>query len=161
MNSSSVTENIVEMLDNPDYPSNSRLRSLFESSFQRLSTQDQEALVSLCILPAHFDLKISAAVLGITRTTEAEKVLRRLQRKSLIDCSSELSKFSMHKLIQSFAREKGEADMKETVLISKSRFRAFYIALFDELNENFLSGHSMSAFIEFYEDERKHCSKSN
>ena len=148
------TENIVEMLDNPDYPSNSRLKSLFESSFQRLSTQEQEALVSLCILPAHFDLKISAAVLGITRTKEAEKVLRRLQRKSLIDCSSELSKFSMHKLIQSFAREKGEADMKQTVLISKSRFHSFYIAQFEKLNENFLAGHSMSAFIEFYEEER-------
>ena len=148
------TENIVDMLDNPDYPSNSRLRSLFESSFQRLSTQDQEALVSLCILPAHFDLKISAAVLGITRTNEAEKVLRRLQRKSLIDCCSDFSKFSMHKLIQSFAREKGEADMEETVLISKSRFRVFYIAQFEKLNENFLSGRSMSAFIEFYEEEK-------
>ena len=148
------TENIVEMLDNPDYPSNSRLRSLFESSFQRLSTQDQEALVSLCILPAHFDLKISAAVLGITRTSEAEKVLRRLQRKSLIDCCTDFSKFSMHKLIQSFAREKGEADMKEIVLISKSRFHVFHIAQFEKLNENFLSGHSMSAFIEFYEEEK-------
>ena len=150
-----ATENIVEMLDNPDYPSNSRLRSLFESSFQRLSKQDQEAVVSMCILPAHFDLKISAAVLGITRTNEAEKMLRRLQRKSFIDCSSaEFSKFSMHKLIQSFAREKGEADMKETVLLSKSRFHAFYIAQFEKLNENFLSGRSMSAFNEFYEDEK-------
>ena len=148
------TENIVEMLDNPDYPSNSRLRSLFESSFQRLSKQEQEALVALCTLPAHFDLKTSAAVLGITRTTEAEKVLRRLQRKSLIDCSSEFRKFSMHKLIQSFAREKGEAGMKETVLTSKSRFRTFYIALFEELNENFLSGRSMSAFLNFFEDEK-------
>ena len=148
------TENIVEMLDNPDYPSNSRLRSLFESSFQRLSTQDQEALVSLCILPAHFDLKISAAVLGLTRTTEAEKVLRRLQRKSLIDCSSELSKFSMHKLIQSFVRDKGEATMKEVILISESRLNEFYIAQFEKLNENFLCGRSMSAFIEFYEEEK-------
>jgi len=60
----------------------------------------------------------------------------------------------MHKLIQSFAREKGEADMKETVLTSKSRFRAFYTARFEELNENFLSGRSMAAFIEFYEDEK-------
>ena len=105
------------------------------------------------MLVAHFDLKISAAVLGVTRTTEAEKVLRRLQRRSLIDCPSELSKYSMHKLIQSFAREKGEADMKETVRISKSRFHAFYIAQFEKLNENFLSGRSMSAFTEFYEDE--------
>jgi len=147
------TENIVEMLDNPDYPSNLRLECLFESSFQRLSTHDQEALVSLCILPANFDVTVAAAVLGITRATEAEKVLRRLQRKSLIDCCSNLSKFSMHKLIQSFAMEKGENDMRETVLISKSRFYTFYIGLFEKLNENFLTGRSMSAFIQFYEDE--------
>ena len=148
------TENIVEMLDKPDYPSNLRLRSLFESSFQRLSTQDKEALVSLCILPGHFDLNISAAVLGKARTIEAEKVLRRLQRKSLIDCSSEFNKFSMHKLIHSFVKEKGEAEMKRSVLTSKSLLRAFYIAQFEKLNDNFLSGLSMSAFIEFYEDKK-------
>ena len=43
--------------------------------------------------------------------------------------------------------------MKETVLISKARFSAFYIAQFEKLNENFLSGRSMSAFTEFYKDE--------
>ena len=149
----SSRENILELLDNPDLPSDFRLRLLFRQSFKGLSKQDQEALVSLCILPAHFDKNLSAAVLGI-RTIEAEKVLRRLQRKSLIDYSPELSNVSMHKLIQSFGREKGEADMKETVLNAKSRFHAFYISLFEELNENFLSGRSMSAFIEFYEEEK-------
>ncbi|KAL9951380.1 hypothetical protein ACROYT_G044034 [Oculina patagonica] len=147
------TNNIIEMLDNPDYPSNLRLKSLFDSAFKRLSTQEQEALVCLSILPAHFDLKIAAAVLGITRTTEAEKVLRRLQRKSLIDCCSDFDKFTIHKLLQSFAKEKGETEMKETVLTSKSRFYSFYISLFEKLNGNFLTGRSMSAFIEFYEDE--------
>jgi len=146
------TENVVEMLDNPDYPSHLRLKSLFESSFQRLSTQDQEALVSLCILPDHFDFKIAAAVLGITRAIEVERLLQRLQRKSLLDCSNS-GKFTMHKLIQSFSREKGENEMKETVLISKFRFYAFYIGLFEKLNANFLSGRSMSAFMEFFEDE--------
>ncbi|XP_078356427.1 uncharacterized protein LOC144641270 [Oculina patagonica] len=149
------SDNIVEMLDDPDYPSNLRLKTLFDSSFQRLSTKDQESLVALCILPAQFDLKIAAAVLGITRTTEAEKVLRRLLRKSLIDCCSNSDKFSMHKLIQSFAREKGETDMKQTVLISKSRYYAFYIEQFEKLNENFLTGRSRSAFIEFYEHEKE------
>ncbi len=146
--------NIIEMLDDPDYPSNLRLKTLFDSSFQRLPTAEQESLVALCILPAQFDLKVAAAVLGITRTTEAEKVLRRLQRKSLIDCCTNSDKFSMHKLIQSFAKEKGETDMRETVLISKSRYYVFYIEQFEKLNENFLTGRSMSAYIEFYEHEK-------
>ncbi|KAL9973807.1 hypothetical protein ACROYT_G020310 [Oculina patagonica] len=148
------SDNTVDMLDDPDYPSNLRLKTLFDSSFQRLAIKEQESLVALCILPAQFDLKIAAAVLGITRTTEAEKVLRRLQRKSLIDCCSNSDKFSMHKLIQSFAKEKGETDMKELVLISKSRYHAFYIDKFEKLNENFLTGCSMSAFIEFFEHEK-------
>ena len=148
------SDNIVEMLDDPDYPSNLRLKILFDSSFKRLSTQEQESLVSLSILPAKFDLNIAAAVLGKTRTTEAEKVLRKLQRKSLIDCCSNSDKLSMHKLIQSFAREKGETDMKEIVLISKSRYNSFYIEQFEKLNENFLTGRSMSAFIGFYEHEK-------
>ena len=32
-----IESNIFELLDNPDYPSNLRLKLLFESSFQRLS----------------------------------------------------------------------------------------------------------------------------
>ena len=60
-----TADNIVEMLDNPDYPSDLRMKSLFDASFQRLTTQDKEALVSLCILSEQFDLEIAATVLGI------------------------------------------------------------------------------------------------
>ena len=56
----------VKILDNPDYPGNLRVELLFESSFQRLSTQEKEALVSLCVLPDSSDPTIAAAVLGLT-----------------------------------------------------------------------------------------------
>lgn len=134
-----ATDNIVQTLDNPDYSSDLRMKSLFDASFQRLTTQDKEALVSLCILPEQFGVEIAATVLGIRRS-EASKVLQRLQRKSLIDFSSNSEKFTFHKLLHSFANEKGELEMKETVLDSKIRFYEFYIALFEKLNENFLTG---------------------
>ena len=60
-----TTNNILEMLDNSDYPSNQRLKFLFDASFQRLSVKEREALVSLCILPNHFDLHVALAVSGI------------------------------------------------------------------------------------------------
>jgi len=60
----------------------------------------------------------------------------------------------MHKLVQSFARKKGEKQMKETLLNSKRRFYAFYVSLFEKLNAQFLSGHSMSAFIAFYDEQQ-------
>ena len=44
--------------------------------------------------------------------------------------------------------------MQETVFRAKSRIRAYYVKLFKTLNEKFLRGHSMSAFIEFYEEKK-------
>jgi len=146
--------NIVEMLDNPDYPSNLRLKLLFDSSFQRLSAEEKEALVSLCVLQESFDMTVAAAVLGITQTPLAIRVLRNLRRKSLLESSSKPGSFSMHPLIRSFANETGEKEMKESILKSKANLRAFYLCRFKELNEKFLTGHSMSAFIDFYQDEQ-------
>ena len=149
----SSAESIIEMLDNPDYPTSHRLKFLFESSFQRLSVHEKEALVSLCILPENFDTEIAAAVLGKTGII-AKKILQSLRRKSIIDSSLNSGSFTMHKLLQSFAREKGEHEMKETILSSKVRFYTFYVSLFENLNERFLSGHSISAFISFYENKQ-------
>ena len=150
----SSTGSIAEMLDNPDYPTDHRLQFLFDSSFQRLSSKEKEALVSLCILPESFNIEVAAAVLGEKRIFEAKKILQSLRRKSLLDSRSTSESFTMHKLLQSFARERGEQHMNETLLNSKVRLRAFYVSLFEKLNEQFLTGHSMLAFISFYEDEQ-------
>ena len=141
------------MLDNPDYPASHRLQFLLDSSFQRLAAQEQEALVSLSILPDNFNTEVAAVVLGKTGTIEAKKILGSLRRKSLIDSSSKPGGFTMHKLLQSFAREKGEQDMTETIVASQSRLKAFYISRFETLNQQFLTGHSMAAYIAFYEDK--------
>ena len=150
----SSTESIPEMLDNPGYPTNHRLQFLFDSSFQRLSIKEKEALVSLCILPETFNIEVAAAVLGEARMFEVRKILQSLRRKSLLDSSSQPMSFLMHTLLQSFAREKGEHQLKETALNAKSRLCAFYVSLFEKLNEQFLTSHSMSAFIAFYDDKR-------
>ena len=151
----SSTGSLVEMLDNPNYPATNRLQFLFDSSFQRLTVHEQEALVSLSILPANFSIEVAAAVLGKTGTLKAMKILRSLRRKSLIDSSSKPGVFTMHKLLQSFARDKGEQEMTETILESRGRLQAFYISILEKLNEQFLSGHSMAAYIAFYEDKEK------
>ena len=148
------SNNIVEMLDNPDYPSHLRLKCLFDSSFQRLSAQEREALVSLSVLPESFDLKIAAAVLGVPQIPGTKNIIQTLRRRSLLDSGSKSELFTMHKLLQSFARERGEHEMKETILDANSRLGAFYVSRFEELNEQFLTGNSMSAFIEFYEHEQ-------
>ena len=147
------TASIAEMLDRPDYPDEYRLQSLFELSFKRLTAQEKKALVSLSILPENFGTEVAAAVLD-ENNLQAKKLLLSLQRKSLIDSGVKQELFTMHKLLQSFAREKGENEMKDTVLKSKDRLNAFYVSLFQKLNEQFLTGHSMTAFLQFYEDEQ-------
>ena len=146
--------NIVEMLDNPDYPSHLRLKLLFDSSFQRLSSQQKEALVSLSVLPESFNLKVAAAILGMSQILATKNILQTLRRRSFLDSGSKSGLFTIHKLIQSFARERGEHEMKGMILDAKSRLRAFYVSRFEELNEQFLTGNSMSAFNEFYEHEQ-------
>ena len=74
-----TTNNILEMLDNSDYPSNQRLKCLFDASFQRLSVKEREALVSLCILPNHFDLHVASAVLRM-KTIQAARMLQILAK---------------------------------------------------------------------------------
>ena len=149
----SSTESIVSMLDNPDFPTSHRLQFIFDSSFQRLTAQEQEALISLSILPENFTTDVAAAVLGTESGFQAKRMLQNLRRKSLIDSGSKPGTFTMHKLLQSFSREKGDTEMNKTILDAKGRLNAFYVSYFDKLNKQFLTGHSMDAYIAFYEDK--------
>ena len=151
----SSTENrIIEMLNNPDYPTSHRIQFLFDSSFKKLTLQEKDALISLSILPESFNTEVAATVLSDTGSMEARKILGSLRRKSLIDSSSKPGTFTMHRLLQSFAREKGEREMRDTLLNSKSRLNAYYVSLLEKLNEQFLTGNSMAAYIEFYENKK-------
>ena len=149
----SASASIIEMLDNADYPPNQRLQFLVSSSFQRLNAQEREALVSLSILPDNFGNDVAADVLG-KNTFETKKILQSFRRKSLLDSGLQEEFFTMHKLIQTFAREKGQSEMKDTVIKSKHRLNSFYVSLFKKLNGQYLTGHSMEAFLAFYKDEQ-------
>ena len=118
----SSTAGIAEMLDRPDYPDEFRLQSLFELSFKRLTAQEKKALVSLSILPENFGTEVAAAVLDETNL-QAKKLLHSLWRKSLLDSGVRQELFTMDKRLQSFAREKGENEMKDTVLKSQHRLK--------------------------------------
>ena len=44
--------------------------------------------------------------------------------------------------------------MRDTLLNSKSRLNAFYICCFEKLNKQFLTGNSMAAYMEFFENKK-------
>ncbi len=145
------TDSIVNELDNPEEVRSKRLIGVFNSSFESLSSQDdKEAFVSLSVIPGNFDEEVALAVLG---KSKAVRTLKRLHRRSLLELRS--GSYQIHKLLQSFGRERGENEMNDVYRYAKTRFCEYYISKFSELNKTFLSGKSksMSAFIAFYQDK--------
>ena len=147
-----ITSNnrIVRELDNPEDSSDSTLIGVFSSSFESLPRCDKDAFVALSVIQGSFDEKVATAVLN---KSEADMTLKRLQRRSLIDSRS--GSWQMHKLLQSFGRERGENEMNEVFRNGKIRFEEYYISKFMTLNQKFLSekSKSMSAFVAFYKDK--------
>ncbi|PFX12145.1 hypothetical protein AWC38_SpisGene23944 [Stylophora pistillata] len=80
----SVGKNIVDLLDNPDYPSNLRSKCLFKSFFSKTFSTGKRGIGALSILSEDFNLSVAAAVMGVKTNLEA-KILHRLRRKSLLD----------------------------------------------------------------------------
>ena len=149
----SLIENDLCKLDNQDELEEEKLIAILESSYQILSPENKEFYVSLSVIPGMFHEKLATAVWGIS-THDAQQTLQSLQRKSLIDSCVGSKPYKVHNIFRLFARQKGTREMNEVIVRSTTRFIQFYISLFAELNDGFLSGQSMSAFIDFYEDKQ-------
>ena len=149
----SLIESDLSKLDDKDELEEEKLNAILESSYQILSPENKEFYVSLSVIPGLFHEKVAAAVWGIS-THDAQRTLQSLQRKSLIDSCVVSKPYKVHNIFRLFARQKGAREMNEVIVKSTTRFIQFYISLFAELNNGFLSGQSMSAFIDFYEDKQ-------
>ena len=149
----SLIESDLSELDDQDELEQEKLNAILESSYQILSPENKEFYVSLSVIPGLFHEKVAATVWGIS-AHDAQRTLQSLQRKSLIDSCVESKPYRLHNIFRLFARQKGAREMNEVIVRSKTRFIQFYISLFAELNDSFLSGQSMSAFIDFYEDKQ-------
>ena len=149
----SLIESDLSELDDQDELEEEKLNAILESSYQILSPENKEFYVSLSVIPGLFHETVAATVWGIS-THDAQRTLQSLQRKSLIDSCVESKPYKVHNIFRLFARQKGAREMNEVIVRSTTRFIQFYIALFAELNDGFLSGQSVSAFIDFYEDKQ-------
>ena len=143
----------ISRMDDRDELKHNRLNFILESSYQTLSPQDQEHYVSLSVIPGIFPVEVAAAVWKIS-VEDAEPILKSFKRKSYIDSYSETGSFKVHKILCLFAKQKGEQQMKDVLLRSKTRLLEFYISLFAKLSERFVSGQSMSAFTDFHQDKQ-------
>ena len=151
------SEGLLDVLDDPNHLSyDARLKQLIQVTFNKLSTAEKEAFVSLSVFDgAGFELDAGIAVLGGGQL-QAKRNIENLKRKSLIDSNGDCEEmYALHPLIQSFASQKGEEDMGDVLVLSKARFLQFYINLFYHLNLRFLKGDSMAAFKTFFKEEKR------
>ena len=149
----SLIESDLSELDDQDELEEEKMNAILESSYQILSPENKEFYVSLSVIPDMFNEKVAAAVWGIS-TRDAQRTLQSLQKRSLIDSCVGSKPYKVPNIFRLFARQKGAREMNEVILRSTTRFTQFYISLFAELNDRFLSGQSMLAFIDFYEDKQ-------
>ena len=143
---------LIEVLDNESYSDDCRLKKIMNTSFQRLTSNEQEAFVSLAVFPSCFGVEEAKAVLNLKTVFEAKKILRSLKRKSLVDCSDDFDNFTMHSLLRSFVedRRREEEKIQRHCAEAQHRFCNYYISKFREANEKFLTGSSNDAYKAFH-----------
>ena len=145
----------LDVIDDADYPDDVRLKELIQILFNKLSYVEKEAFISLSVFGgAEFDQDAGIAIIGGIKF-QAKQSIESLKKKSLIDVDGFGKIYAIHPLIQSFAFEKGQNEMKNVLASSKSRFLEYYINFFQRLNMRFLKGDSMTAFKAFYMEEER------
>lgn len=145
------------MLDRESFPDDARLKSVINSSFQRLPTQEKKALISLSVFPGCFGLAEAEAVLNIKSEFKTGQIIRSLERKSLIDCGDNFVPFSIHSLLPSFIEEERKTDhtVQAVFLDAQHQFYDYYISICKVANEHFLKGHYSASFRRFL--DRREC----
>ena len=139
---------ILEVLDNESFPNEARLKMLINKSFQRLPIHERNAFVSFTVFPGWFNTKEATAVLDAETDRTTRKVIRSLERKSLIGCGESFSHFTIHSLFRSFVEEQRRDDktVEAMFLSAQHRFNDYYISSFTNANEKFLMGPSNEAW---------------
>ena len=143
---------LIEILDNESYSDDCRLKKIMNTSFQRLTSNEQEAFVSLAVFPGCFGMDEAQAVLNLKPVLEARKILLSLKRKSLVDCSDDFGNFTIHSLLRSFVedRRRKDEEIQRHYAEAQLRFCNYYISKFREANEKFLTGSSNDAYKAFH-----------
>ena len=147
---------LVAVLDNESFPDDARLKTIINTSFHRLSPDERKAFVSLAVFPGRFRIEEATAVLDLKTELQTKKIIRSLERKSLIDCEDNFSYFTMHSLLRSYVDEArgNDKSVEATFVTAQLQFYEYYISRFELANERFLKGPSNEASLIFV-DERQ------
>ena len=139
---------LVKVLDDESFPGDFRLKLLINKTFQRLPIQERKAFASLTVFPGWFNTKEATVVLDVKTERITKKVIRSLERNSLIDCGENFSRFTIHSLFRSFVEEQRGYDKTIEAIFrsAQHRFNDYYITSLTNANEKFLTGPSNEAW---------------
>ena len=147
---------IVEVLNSESFPDDFRLKSVINTSFKRLMIPERDAFVSLSVFPEWFGIEEAQAILNVNSEVKTKQIIRSLERKSLIHCGENFSRFTVHSLLRSFIKEevKNDEGIEAVFLDAQLHFYDYYISRCKVANKNFLIGRYPSAFRSFL-DQRE------
>ena len=144
---------LVEVLDSESSPDDARLKAIINKSFERLTDRERDAFVSLAVFRGCFEIEEAKAVLDAKTILTAKKIIRTLERKSLVDSSDSFNSFTIHSVLRSFIDEQRKAHQQDVGTVFHAAQLQFYdynILSFEVANEKFLTGHSNEAFAAFH-----------
>ena len=147
---------IVEVLNSESVPDDFRLKSVINTSFKRLMIPERDAFVSLSVFPEWFGIEEAQAILNVKSEVKTKQIIRSLERKSLIHCGENFSRFTIHSLLRSFIQEevKNDEAVEAVFLDAQLQFYDYYISRCKVANKNFLTGSYTDAFRSFL-DQRE------
>ena len=147
---------IVEVLNSESVPDDFRLKSVINTSFKRLMIRERDAFVSLSVFPEWFGIEEAQAILNVKSEVKTKQIIRSLERRSLIHCGENFSRFTIHSLLRSFIKEevKNDEAVEAVFLDAQLQFYDYYISRCKVANKNFLIGRYTNAFRSFL-DQRE------
>ena len=148
---------IVEVLNSESFPDDFRLKSVIDTSFKRLMISERNAFVSFSVFPGWFGIEEAQAILNVKSEVKTKQIIRSLERKSLIHCGENFTRFTIHSLLRSFIKEevKNDEAVEAVFLDAQVQFYDHYISRCEIANKNFLTGSYSKAFRYFL--DRREC----
>ena len=148
---------IVEVLNSESFPDDFRLKSVINTSFKRLMISERNAFVSLSVFPGWFGIEEAQAILNVKSEVKTKQIIRSLERKSLIHCGENFTRFTIHSLLRSFIKDevKNDEAVEAVFLDAQVQFYDHYISRCEIANKNFLNGSYSKAFRNFL--DRREC----
>ena len=145
------SSSLIDVLDNESFSDDARLKKILHKSFQRLTDHEKAAFVSLAVFLGWFGIEEATVVSDVKTDLQMKKIVRSLERKSLIDCSEDFASFTVHSLLRSFVDDRRRTDQETAAVfdIAQRRFYSYHISAFGVANEKFLTGHSSEALTVF------------